>query len=129
MNDSTSELTRDEQYCEELYQSTTRRLPAGRYEVAIPMNPGFEQYLGKSKSKAIAQFYNLENKMAKNEEFAKSYHDFMDEYEKQGYMVPVTQHSEPSCYLPHHGVLKLDSTTTKMRTVFNSSSKHQPVTV
>ena len=30
---------------------------------------------------------------------------------------------EPNCYLPHHGVMKLDSTATKLRVVFNASNK------
>ena len=49
----------------------------------------------------------------------------MTEYEQLNHMVKVT--SEPlgnvaPYYLPHHGVLKPDSTTTKLRVVFNGSS-------
>ena len=35
---------------------------------------------------------------------------------------PITQAGTASYYLPHHGVLKPDSTTTKLRVVFNASS-------
>ncbi|XP_063836816.1 uncharacterized protein LOC135085961 [Ostrinia nubilalis] len=124
ISDSVTELTQQEQYCEQVYKSTTRRLSTGRYEVAIPMKPGFEQDLGQSKSKAIAQFHNMEGKMSRNKEFCESYKQFLREYEQQGHMSLVTKHNEkPSCYLPHHGVLKIESTTTKLRTVFNASSK------
>ncbi|XP_041984084.1 uncharacterized protein LOC121736766 [Aricia agestis] len=121
-NSSTARSEEDE-YCEQLYQSTTRRLQNGRYEVAIPMKQDFEKHLGNSRPKAIAQLYNLERKMAKNTEFSESYTQFMREYLSLGHMKPVTKKVEPSYYLPHHGVLKADSTTTKLRTVFNASSK------
>ncbi|CAG9134447.1 unnamed protein product [Plutella xylostella] len=53
INNQPDDLTQDEQYCEEFYQSTTRRLEDGRYEVAIPMKPNFEEKLGQSKSKDL----------------------------------------------------------------------------
>ncbi|XP_028169944.1 uncharacterized protein LOC114359669 [Ostrinia furnacalis] len=66
----------------------------------------------------------MEGKMSRNKEFCESYKQFLREYEQQGHMSLVTKHNEePSCYLPHHGVLKIESTTTKLRTVFNASSK------
>ena len=48
----------------------------------------------------------------------------MEEYCKLGHMVKIPQQqisAEPSYYLPHHGVLREDSLTTKLRAVFNGS--------
>lgn len=123
VNDNSPVSSPEEQYCEQLYQSTTTRLPDGRYQVALPMKPQFERNLGLSKSKAIAQFRNIENKMLKNQEFSNSYIQFMMDYENMGHMKRVSNFDTISCYLPHHGVLKSDSSTTKLRTVFNASSK------
>lgn len=123
IQDTTCSLTQDEQYCEQIYQQTTRRLSDGRYEVAIPMKQNFEQKLGNSKAKAIAQLYNLEKKMSNNETFSDSYIQFMREYEAMGHMKKVHNYNQISCYLPHHGVFKADSTTTRHRTVFNAASK------
>lgn len=41
-NDSNT-LTREEQFCEELYVKTTRRLPDGRYEVRLLLKSNFEK--------------------------------------------------------------------------------------
>ncbi|KAH9644309.1 hypothetical protein HF086_003808 [Spodoptera exigua] len=122
---SSSSLTSEEQYCEEFYQQTTRRLDTGRYEVGIPMKPEYENQLGSSKSKAIAQFKQLERKMCNNLLFSESYKSFMSEYQQLGHMCKAdnVDESKPAFYLPHHGVIKLDSTTTKLRVVFNASSK------
>ncbi|XP_045448920.1 uncharacterized protein LOC123657418 [Melitaea cinxia] len=124
INECAADMTESEKYCEQLYKNTTKRLESGRYEVALPMKPNFEQNLGKSKNKAIAQFINLEKKLASNEQFSQSYKQFMNEYLSLGHMKPVDNSQQGlSCYLPHHGVIKADSTTTKLRTVFNASSK------
>ncbi|KAJ0172877.1 hypothetical protein K1T71_011053 [Dendrolimus kikuchii] len=123
ISDTTSALTPEEQYCEDLYQSSTRRLEDGRYEVALPMKLQFKQNLGLSKPKAIAQFHSIENKFKQNKNFADSYKQFMLDYEILGNMKRVENNNNVSCYLPHHGVLKPDSSTTQLRTVFNASSK------
>ncbi|XP_063830297.1 uncharacterized protein LOC135079574 [Ostrinia nubilalis] len=127
INDTSSNMSEQEIYCEDLYQATTRRLDNGRYQVALPMKQDFEELLGTSKPKAIMQFKQLEKRMAKNEVLSTSYCNFMHEYLQLGHMRPVQaadrMTSIPTCYLPHHGVLNLDSTSTKFRTVFNASSK------
>ena len=49
----------------------------------------------------------------------------MEEYCKLGHMVKILQQkisARPSYYLPHHGVLREDSLTTKLRAVFNGSA-------
>lgn len=117
-----SSVSEADEKCEKFYQATTRRLESGRYEVAIPMKSGFEKQLGASQGKAIAQFKQIEQKLNKNPELSDAYKTFMREYEQLGHMRQVYTSTEPSCYLPHHGVLKLDSNTTKLRVVFNASS-------
>lgn len=54
------------------------------------------------------------------------YVDFIQEYESLGHMAPVSSYDdEPSnvYYLPHHGILREDRYTTKLRVVFNGSSQ------
>ncbi|KAH9636832.1 hypothetical protein HF086_017075 [Spodoptera exigua] len=123
IHESSPTLSSADQYCEEHYQSTTKRLNSGQYEVALPMKPNYEQEMGASKSKAITQFIQQERKMSKDPSLAEGYRNFMREYEELGHMRKVEQQHRTACYLPHHGVLKLDSTTTALRVVFNASSK------
>ncbi|KAL0860023.1 hypothetical protein ABMA27_010338 [Loxostege sticticalis] len=116
-------LTAEEEYCESFYSTTTSRQEDGRYAVRLPMKTNYEPTLGTSKPQAVAQFRQLEKRLAKQETFSTSYKNFIDEYLQLGHMKPCTEHHEPSYFLPHHGVQKLDSTTTKLRVVFNASAK------
>ena len=49
----------------------------------------------------------------------------MDEYRKMGQMTEIYINSilNPNYFIPHHYVLKPDSTTTKLRAVFDASAK------
>lgn len=50
----------------------------------------------------------------------------MREYLVNGHMSPIPTNEPkpaPSCYLPHHGVVKPDKTSTQLRVVFNPSIK------
>lgn len=115
--------THENEYCEKLYCETTRRLEDGRYEVKIPMKTNFEQHLGTSKPQAVAQLRQLEKRLAKDELLSESYNNFIAEYVALNHMKQCTLPREPSCFLPHHGVVRLDSTTTKLRVVFNASAR------
>ncbi|XP_075990172.1 uncharacterized protein LOC142985815 [Anticarsia gemmatalis] len=115
-------LTVEEEYCESLYVNTTTRLEDGRYEVRIPMKTNFKQSLGQSKPQAIAQLKQLEKRLNRDVLFASNYKAFIYEYLSLQHMKPCTIPTAPSCFLPHHGVLKPDSTTTKLRVVFNASA-------
>ena len=79
--------------------------------------------LGDSFKRAERCFLSLERRNKGRPEYFNLYKDFMREYRTLGHMSQVA--SESMCngyYIPHHGVLREDSTTTKLRVVFNASS-------
>lgn len=104
------------------YKTTTIRLEDGRYQVRLPLKSNSEITIGESRNKAIAQFLQMERKFAKNKHIAKQYRTFIDEYISLGHMKPAVSNKNLQCYLPHHCVLRDDSTTTSLRVVFNASS-------
>lgn len=68
----------------------------------------------------------MERKFQRDPNFKERYVAFMREYQKLGHMeeIPETEvqaDCTKSYYLPHHGVVKEDSSTTKLRVVFDGS--------
>lgn len=119
-------LTKEEKFCEDLYQQTTKRDESGRYIVDLPFKDNIKQ-LGNNLPNAIQRFKYLESRFKKDEDFYIKYKKFIDEYENLKHMREVkdVNSSLNSYYLPHHGVIKSDSTTTKLRVVFDASCKSQ----
>ena len=112
--------TPEEQICEDHYRTTHQRLPSGRYLVRLPLRDTLD--LGESRHGARRMLLRMENKFAKEPVFAQTYQEFMSEYLQLNHMSRArVQLPGPSYYLPHHGVLKESSTTTKLRVVFNGS--------
>ncbi|XP_012542634.2 uncharacterized protein LOC105840293 [Monomorium pharaonis] len=72
--------------------------------------------------------YRLTNQFSTNQSYAhaQAYQEFLQNYEDLGHMRQVhsTQPDpEFTYYLPHHGVFRESSLTTKLRVVFNGSNK------
>ncbi|XP_055539094.1 uncharacterized protein LOC129726433 [Wyeomyia smithii] len=70
-------------------------------------------------------FSALERRLDGNPEQKSAYSEFINEYYRLNHMREIDD-DEPSpnfktYYLPHHGVEKVDSTTTKLRVVFDAS--------
>lgn len=123
-NAANQQATPADQECENHFLTTHSRDKDGRYIVRLPFKSPPSD-LGESKSKAQRMLHCLHRKFNLNPIFQQSYADFIKEYEQLQHLVPVsTSAPEPevSCYLPHHGVLKDSSLTTKLRVVFNGSS-------
>lgn len=120
----TSSQTTDEQACEEHFKSTHSRTEHGRYVVRLPLKESIDK-LGNSKAKAVQLIKKLSCKLSSNSEYSRLYSDFIEEYKDLNHMKIVPKdRSEPSAtyYLPHHGVMREHSLTTRLRVVFNGSS-------
>ena len=118
-------LTDEEQHCEEFFEQTYKRDEDGRFIITIPFKPNVDQ-LTSNHGQAFHQFLALEKRLHKNEKLRDEYTKFMAEYEKLGHMQeidPKVYANQTRFYFPHHAVEKPDSTTTKVRVVFNGSAK------
>ncbi|XP_037932581.1 uncharacterized protein LOC119667363 [Teleopsis dalmanni] len=115
--------TVEERGCERHYDSTCTRDKTGRYIVRLPLKNDRET-LGESRKMALKRFFSLEERFKKNPALKQEYVNFMQEYIKLGHMKEVNEKPKTKVYyLPHHAVIKEDSTTTKLRVVFDASAK------
>ncbi|XP_077280836.1 uncharacterized protein LOC143907758 [Temnothorax americanus] len=83
--------------------------------------------LGESRPAALASFLRLERRLQREPALAAEYRDFLDEYERLGHMIKApplaSRESSQSYYIPHHAVMRDSSATTRLRVVFNASSR------
>ncbi|XP_058817777.1 uncharacterized protein LOC131681087 [Topomyia yanbarensis] len=115
----------EETACERLFDQTTARDDSGKFVVSLPKRQFIVQQIGDSKTIAMRRFAGLEKRFQSNPDLMLSYAEFIREYQRLGHMKEVTSETDkyPVFYLPHHAVLKPDSTTTKLRVVFDGSCK------
>ena len=117
-------LSPEEKLCEHYYKETFKRTTDDRYVVRLPFKES-KVDLGLSYQMAVKRFYALEKRLSNNSDFYEQYKEFLREYQSLGHMSDVTDtHDETvGYYLPHHGVVKESSSTTKLRVVFDGSAK------
>ncbi|XP_055604767.1 uncharacterized protein LOC129753000 [Uranotaenia lowii] len=115
----------EETQCEKLYLESVKRGKDGRYTVALPKCENALNKLGDSKTSAMRRFLNLEKRLSSDENLKNEYHAFMTEYLNCGHMGKADNLSDSTIafYLPHHPVIKSSSTTTRVRVVFDASSR------
>ncbi|XP_063363921.1 uncharacterized protein LOC134652688 [Cydia amplana] len=115
-------MSADEQACEENYKNTTTRDDLGRYSVALPFKSSPEQ-LGNSLVHAEKRFLSLERKFNSTPALRAAYDGIVREYLEKGYLNPVTGDSREEGYvIAHHGVVRNDKVSTKLRLVLNASA-------
>jgi Pao retrotransposon peptidase/Family of unknown function (DUF5641)/Protein of unknown function (DUF1759)/Putative peptidase (DUF1758)/Integrase zinc binding domain len=118
-------LTPEEQYCEDSYVENTSRGPDNKFIVTMPMKVTVDQ-LGRNLKNAYQMVYAQEGVRKKNETVNKLYIDYMNDYIDTSHMEEVSADDTSFAhYLPHHGVVKMSSTSTKLRPVCNASSKSE----
>jgi hypothetical protein len=115
--------TAEQQACELFFEKTVKQLSSGRFQVDLPFKTD-PKVLGLSFQTAERRFLQLERKISKDAVLKTMYHDFMKEYLDLGHMsilksTPLEQHY----YIPHQCVLRPESSSTKLRVVFDASSK------
>lgn len=126
----------EDQYVIEFFKQHFRRDEHGRCMIKLPFKTSIDPtaVLGKSRENALRQFLQLEKTFARNPNFKAEYVKNMNDYLLQGHMIELhdtesdrlyyTEDGTPAydCYyLPHHAVIKDDSTTTHLRPVYNAS--------
>lgn len=115
-------LSQEEKDCESHFLRNTKRKSDGRFIVTIPLKDSPNK-LGDSYAIAKNRLLSLERKFDKDPNFKHQYNKFMIEYVALEHMVRVTNDdSKISYYMPHHGVIKETSVTTKLRVVFDASA-------
>ncbi|GFX02317.1 integrase catalytic domain-containing protein [Trichonephila clavipes] len=109
--------------CEDHFVRTHRRNCEGRYVVSMALNKD-PSCLGNSKDIAIRRLNSLWKRLSRDSSYLSLYAEFLKEYEELGHLERVVESSEPPThyYIPHHGVLRPEKLTTKLRIVFNGSS-------
>nr|XP_037875266.1 uncharacterized protein LOC119630330 [Bombyx mori] len=113
-------LSYEERACEEHFIKTTSRTADGRFKVRFPFKHS-PKLLGDTRTQAERRFYALEKRLQRNPTYKQMYIDFIHEYINLGHMSLVHSYQTPHYFLPHHGVFREHSTTTKLRVVFDAS--------
>lgn len=112
----------DESRCEKHFLETTTRQTSGRYVVRLPFRHDPIE-LGDSRSQALRRFYALQNRLNKQPNFKVEYSKVLQNYIDLGHMSLMEDESPDGYYIPHQAVIKNNSSTTKVRVVFDASAK------
>lgn len=118
-----------EHWCESHYKQTILRdHESGKYIARLPFKLNSPD-LGDSLPMATRRLFAMERRFKKFPELKNEYTKFMREYIELGHMslIPYSELKTTAdtkiFYLPHHAVMKQSSSTTKLRVVFDGSSK------
>jgi len=116
-------MTKEDLVCEEHFIKTHYREKSGRYVVRLPFKEP-PPAVNDSYQVVISRFKRVERALKGQPTLWTMYKDFMYEYEHSNHMKLVQPgEQQPLIYLPHHHVCRLDSPSTKLRVVFDGSSK------
>ena len=109
----------------ESFKNTVSKQPDGRYQVSWPwrkddpnLPDNYELSLGRLKT-LIRRFHS-------DKDLLKKYNDIIMEQLKKGIIEKVTDTEDSSNmkhYIPHHAVINPESSTTKIRVVYDASAK------
>ncbi|XP_030752247.1 uncharacterized protein LOC115879487 [Sitophilus oryzae] len=122
-------LSPENNFVETNFRETTVILNDGSFQVNLPLKIPEKLFpLGESFFLAKKRFLNLERRFEKNPNLFQEYKNFIDEYLSLGHaqVVPLSLkniHGHNKYFLPHHCVIREQSTSTKLRVVFDGSMK------
>jgi len=116
--------TPDQVLSEKSFASTVSRDSTGKFVVSLPFKSS-PSCLGSSYETARRRFLSLERRMKGNPTNHSLYIQFMKEYLALGHMEATDNRipNEPHYFIPHQCVLRPESSSTKLRVVFDASCK------
>ncbi|XP_049308600.1 uncharacterized protein LOC125777543 [Bactrocera dorsalis] len=117
-------LSEEERLCEKHFIENVQVKNDGRVQVRLPFKVS-PTMLGNSFHNARKRFLALERRLSNNKLLKNMYADFIKEYFELGHMVAIKNFDFNSSQyiIPHHCVLRPQSTTTKLRVVFDASAR------
>ncbi|KAF2900216.1 hypothetical protein ILUMI_05968 [Ignelater luminosus] len=117
-------LTTEEIACENHFRKNTIRDDAGRFIVKLPIKND-KLDIADTRGTALKRFFSLERNLSKDPQKKREYLKFISEYRELNHMELMTQlpSDSQSVYLSHHAVVNENSTTSRLRVVFDASEK------
>lgn len=120
----------EHEYSEKVFDESVS-LKNNTFEVKYPLKVELQD-IDPSNSYAIAlqRLYSLEKRFTKDPKYHGLYKAFIQEYLDLGHAKIIDTKNceprdEPRFFLPHHGVLRLDKQTNKLRVVFDASARNK----
>ncbi|XP_018404147.1 PREDICTED: uncharacterized protein LOC108780828 [Cyphomyrmex costatus] len=124
-SDTSRALSTNDKKCEQYFEQTVTRTSSGRFVVKLPFRDA-DLPIGDNREIALKRLTHLENRLKRDNVMRERYVEFMRKYIDLGHMSivkPTLGEYKGAIYLPHHGVLKESSSSTKLRVVFDASAK------
>ncbi|GFV75027.1 uncharacterized protein TNCV_2114521 [Trichonephila clavipes] len=122
-----AERTKNEEtiFCEDHFLKTHSRNEEGRYVVKMPLK-NEPNCLRESRDIALKRLNALWTRLIRDPQYLKLYRlYYMSIYDQHGHMKEVVadnDNSEIAYYMPHHGILRPEKSTTELRVVFNATN-------
>ena len=103
--------------------AATIRFQDGHYKVPLPWKE-FHEPLGDNYQLCEKRLRGLLKRLRHEPEVLKQYDSTIRDQLEKGIIEPAPEETKSTThYLPHHGVVRSDKTTTKLRVVYDASSK------
>ncbi|UYV61714.1 hypothetical protein LAZ67_1006119 [Cordylochernes scorpioides] len=118
-----------DEFCEELYKTQVQRTASGRYIFPLPFDTRVPvpELFGESVAICVRRQLALERRLARDAPLREEYCSFMKDYVELGHMTPLSESSaidtEGYCFIPQHAVRGNQPDKSKLRVVFDASTK------
>ncbi|XP_066589184.1 uncharacterized protein [Prorops nasuta] len=117
-------LSPADEYCENMFKQTYKRLEDGRFMVRLPLKSVLPRLASETRNMALRTLSQVHRRFLRDNRLAKTYREFMESYESLGHMEKIkddTVENDNAWYLPHHAVVQINPW--KLRVVFDASRK------
>ena len=110
------------------FRENITRQEDGRYQVSIPWIPA-SKLTTTNEQPSRRRLFNVNEKLAKDENLKQEYEKIINDQLASGVIekAPDEPSGERVYYMPHKPVVRQDASTTKVRMVFDASSKPHPL--